>query len=112
MLEVVTVLTLVMEDPIESVVVTVPVEVITTTALVDDVDDGVIVDVDELVVLEPALSVVGKTTMLVDGDEVVELELEGSAEVVVLVIVEPLESVVVSVMAVELPDADLHVGQW
>ena len=44
--------------------------------------------------------------MLVDGDDVVE-----SAEVVVDVIVEPLESVVVSVIAVELPDAERHVGQ-
>ena len=65
-----------MEDPFESVVVAVPVEVTTVTG--DDVDD---------------------------------VELEGSAEVVVLVIVEPLASVVVSVMAVEPPDPELHLGQ-
>ena len=50
---------LVMEDPLESVDVAVPVDVITVTALVDDVDEGGIVEVDKLVVLEPALSVVG-----------------------------------------------------
>ena len=56
-LEEVTVLTLAVEDPFESVVVALLVEV--TTDTMGDVEDGAIVEVDELVVLEPALSVVG-----------------------------------------------------
>ena len=56
-LEEVTVLTLVVEDPFESVVVALLVDV--TTLTMGDVYDGTFVDVDELVVLEPALSVVG-----------------------------------------------------